>query len=42
MSCDPTENVRKQLLADINAAPGSREYLKHKHGEILGYIRVVP
>ena len=22
---DPTEDIRKQMLADINAAPGSRE-----------------
>jgi hypothetical protein len=31
---DPTESIRKQMLADINAAPGSREYLEHKHGQV--------
>ena len=31
---DPTEDIRKQMLADINAAPGSREYLEHKHGQV--------
>ena len=31
---DPTENIRKQILAEINAAPGSREYLEHKHGQV--------
>lgn len=31
---DPTEPTRRQLLAEINAAPGSREYLDHKHGQI--------
>ena len=29
---DPTENIRKQMLAEINAVPGSREYLQAKHG----------
>ena len=31
---DPTEATRRQLLAEINAAPGSREYLEHKHGQV--------
>ena len=31
---DETEDIRKQMLADINAAPGSREYLEHKHGQV--------
>ena len=31
---DETEDIRKQILADINAAPGSREYLEHKHGQV--------
>ncbi len=34
MSSDPTETIRKQMLAEINAAPGSREYLEAKHGEV--------
>ena len=25
---DPTESTRRQMLAEINAAPGSREYLE--------------
>ncbi len=31
---DPTESARRQLLAEINAASGSREYLEHKHGRV--------
>src|SRR5271166_5061273 len=31
---DPSEDIRKQILAEINAAPGSREYLEHKHGQV--------
>ena len=31
---DPTEDIRKQMIAEINAAPGSREYLEHKHGQV--------
>ena len=31
---DPTENIRKQMLAEINADPGSREYLEAKHGQV--------
>ena len=31
---DPTEDIRKQMLAEINASPGSREYLEHKHGQV--------
>ncbi len=31
---DPTENARKQMLAEINAEPGSREYLEAKHGQV--------
>jgi hypothetical protein len=34
MSIDPTENIRRQMLAEINAAPGSREYLEAKHGQV--------
>jgi hypothetical protein len=34
MSSDPTETIRRQMLAEINAAPGSREYLEAKHGEV--------
>ena len=34
MSIDPTENIRKQMLVEINAAPGSREYLEAKHGQV--------
>jgi hypothetical protein len=31
---DPTESIRRQMLAEINAAPGSREYLESKHGQV--------
>jgi hypothetical protein len=31
---DPTEDIRKQMLAEINAEPGSREYLEAKHGQV--------
>ena len=31
---DETEDIRKQMLVEINAAPGSREYLQHKHGQV--------
>jgi hypothetical protein len=31
---DPTETTRKQMLVEINAEPGSREYLAAKHGDV--------
>ncbi len=31
---DPTEDIRRQMLVEINVAPGSREYLEHKHGQV--------
>jgi hypothetical protein len=31
---DPTESIRRQLVAEINAVPGSREYLEAKHGQV--------
>jgi hypothetical protein len=31
---DETEDIRKQMLAEINAEPGSREYLQAKHGQV--------
>ncbi len=34
MSSDPTETVRKQMLVEINAEPGSREFLAAKHGGV--------
>ena len=34
MSTDPTEDIRRQMLAEINAEPGSREYLEAKHGQV--------
>lgn len=30
---DPTEEIRRQHLAEINANPGSREALEAKHGQ---------
>ena len=31
---DPTEDIRRQHLAQINADPGSREALEAKHGKV--------
>lgn len=31
---DPTESARRQLLEEINAAPGSRDALEAEHGEV--------
>ena len=34
MSADPTEPIRRQRLAEINAHPGSREALEAAHGQV--------
>lgn len=31
---DPSESIRKELLAEINAEPGSREALEVEHGQV--------
>jgi hypothetical protein len=31
---DDTEAIRKQMVAEINAQPGSREYLEAQHGQV--------
>ena len=31
---DPTESIRRELLAEINAEPGSREALEAQHGDV--------
>jgi hypothetical protein len=31
---DPTEDIRRQHLAEINADPGTRETLEAKHGKV--------
>ena len=31
---DPTEAIRREEVAEINAAPGSREALEAKHGQV--------
>ena len=31
---DPTEQIRRELVADINAQPGSREFLEAKYGQV--------
>ncbi len=31
---DETEDIRRQMLVEINAAPGSREYLEAQHGQV--------
>ena len=32
---DPTENIRRQLVNEINAEPGSREALEQQYGEVM-------
>jgi hypothetical protein len=31
---DSTESIRKELVAEISARPGSRQYLEAKHGQV--------
>ena len=31
---DPTESIRRERLAEINAEPGSREALEAQHGKV--------
>jgi hypothetical protein len=31
---DETEDIRKLMIAQINVAPGSREYLEAKYGQV--------
>lgn len=31
---DPTEAIRKEMVAEINAAPGSREALEAENGQV--------
>ena len=31
---DPTETTRREMVAQLNAVEGSREYLESKHGEV--------
>jgi hypothetical protein len=31
---DQTESIRKEMVAEINAQPGSREYLEAKNGQV--------
>lgn len=31
---DPTESIRRQRMAEINAQPGSREALEVEHGQV--------
>jgi len=31
---DPTEAIRRERIVEINAAPGSREALEAKHGQV--------
>lgn len=31
---DSTESIRRQMVAEINAAPGSRKYLEAQHGQV--------
>jgi hypothetical protein len=34
MMTDPTEEVRRERLAEINAAPGSRQALEGQYGQV--------
>jgi hypothetical protein len=34
MTCDPTETIRRALVSEINAEPGSRESLEAKYGKV--------
>ena len=34
MSSDPTEGVRRQMVKEINAVPGSREALAAQYGQV--------
>ena len=31
---DPTENIRRQMVAEINSNPGSRESLQTQYGQV--------
>jgi hypothetical protein len=31
---DPTEAIRREMVATINAAPGSREAMEAEHGQV--------
>jgi len=31
---DATETIRREMVAEINAAPGSREALEQQHGQV--------
>lgn len=31
---DPTETIRREMVAEVNAEPGSREYLEVNHGQV--------
>jgi hypothetical protein len=31
---DATETIRRELVTEINAEPGSREYLEARHGKV--------
>ena len=31
---DPTEAIRRQMVTEINAEPGSRELLEQQHGQV--------
>ena len=31
---DPTESIRREMVAEINAEPGSRTALEAKHGQV--------
>ena len=34
MAADPTETARRQMVAEFNHEPGSREHLEARHGQV--------
>lgn len=38
---DSTEAIRKELLAEINAEPGSREALQAEHGQVWSTTELI-
>jgi hypothetical protein len=37
---DPTEEIRRKRLAEINAVPGSREALEAQHGQVWDTLQL--
>ncbi len=37
---DPTESIRRKMVAEINAQPGSRESLEAQHGQVWDTVQM--